>query len=105
MNEIDLQAIRDAVLKDICKVNNVSQPSPSTSSFTQKSIGTEYLTREAIHDTINIYYVASLIFTGKPIIPQFFGYLTNSTWPLKEIYSEWVITFYKPWRTNVKEKR
>ena len=40
---------------------------------------------------------------SKQTIPQFFGYDNSPTWPLKEEFSKWMLTFYKPWRKSVDE--
>ncbi len=36
-------------------------------------------------------------------VPQFFGYDDTATWPLKEDYSKWKLTFFKPWQNSVNE--
>ena len=45
------------------------------------------------------------MFLKKPIIPQFFGYNNHPSWPLKEDYSKWMLTLYKPWRLHNDETK
>ena len=37
------------------------------------------------------------------MVPQVFGYDDTATWPLKEEYSKWKLTIFKPWRNSVNE--
>eukprot|EP00957_Ditylum_brightwellii_P067619 5132634-Ditylum_brightwellii.AAC.1 len=40
------------------------------------------------------------MFPKKLLVPQFTGYDQVATYPLKEDYSKWILTIFKPWRND-----
>jgi hypothetical protein len=73
-------------------------------SFTWSNITDRYKKRPDDLEDENLYrYVVYHWKPGKETIPQFFGYPDRCSWPLREDYSQWMLTFFKPWRNDISE--
>ena len=104
VNEVDLERVREAVLPPPpIEGETPVTATVLTQSFVWKDINSKYSSRPEQLTNMNLYKYASLLYTKKPIIPQFCGYPNHPTWPPTEHYSKWMLTFYKPWFNNVEE--
>jgi hypothetical protein len=74
-------------------------------SFTWSNITSRYKKRPDEYEGLNLYrYVVYHWKSGDTMtIPQFFGYPGRCSWPLREDYSQWMLTFFKPWRNDINE--
>jgi hypothetical protein len=82
------------------------QVTPNCPSFTWSNITSKYMCRSIELNHLNLYKFVVYHWDNKEgslTIPQFFGYDDTPTWPLKEEYSKWMLTFFKPWRASVDE--
>ena len=81
------------------------QDTPGDPSFTWSNITTKYKSRSSELNHYNLYRWIAYHWSknGTLTIPQFFGYDDTPTWPLKEDYSKWKLTFFKPLRDYVDE--
>lgn len=84
------------------------QPEPNVeeedNSFTWENISKKYKERPHEDHHLNVYkWVSTGWRKNKTVIPQFFGYNSNASWPMKEDFSKWNLTLFKPWTTSVEE--
>ena len=69
--------------------------------FEWSNIKQRYCNRDEILEEINLYTFCSKHWKQndeKPV--QFFGYDDKVTWPMTESFSEWMLTFFHPWRVT-----
>ena len=76
------------------------------SVFTWKKLIFAYKARPLDLDRFSLYIFASKYFITKnrvpvDIVPHFFGYVSEPSWPLEEDYSKWQLIFHHPWRDSV----
>ena len=91
VNEHDLQGVRVASLPDTDTGFNME------SSFTWTTIVSKYKSRKTECIAMNIFKFLSFASSKKQKIPQFFDFNNRPSWPLNDIYCQWMLTLYKPW--------
>ena len=73
-------------------------------SFTWNRICKRYTSRDKQLENLNLYkFIVKCWKSKASTIPQFMGYDNKVSWPLREEYSKWQLTFFKPWRKSVDE--
>lgn len=71
---------------------------PPTNSFTFPVILKRYKERHPdLEDMGLCKFVALHFFPNSVVVPHFFGYSYEPSWPLTESYAKWTLVLYKPW--------
>jgi hypothetical protein len=67
--------------------------------FEWSNIKQRYITRDEDLEEINLYTYCCKHWKQNDERPvQFFGYDDKATWPMTESFSQWMLTFFYPWR-------
>ena len=103
-NSVPAQGPDAAPVIGIAVDNEFQQNTSDDNSFTWSKITTKYKSRSIELSNVNLYlWTVHHWSKNNKTIPQFFGYDNSPTWPLKEEYSKWMLTFFKPWRTDIND--
>ena len=96
VNTIDLNIIRANILPaGVVEGNLPVDITETDKSFNWNAITKNYIQKDSLLNSLNVYNYAATIHSEKPIIPQFVGYSSYPSWPLKEDYSNWMLILYK----------
>ena len=110
-------SVTSAPIQDIAQAANGADVSTDTTSdsvadpklqnsFTMKNIFRRYKGRgELLRDKTIYEYSAQCWKDGKDTVPQFFGYHTRPTWPMKETFAKWTLTLHRPWMHSPEETK
>ena len=73
------------------------------SSFQWPNIERKCKSRPNNLESLNVYCYCAFHWTNKdkPIVPHFFGFNDDPSWPLKENYLQWMLTLFKPWHDSI----
>jgi len=101
---VAMSSLDAAPIIGIAVDNEFQQNTSDDNSFTWSKITTKYKSRSIELSNANLYlWTVHHWSKNNKTIPQFFGYDNSPTWPLKEEYSKWMLTFFKPWRTDIND--
>eukprot|EP00984_Skeletonema_dohrnii_P031047 scaffold23084_cov153-Skeletonema_dohrnii-CCMP3373.AAC.2 len=102
LSEISANATTAGEGIDGAEVGEAVGDDNTDNSFTWPNITKKYKNRPTDLEGLNLYkFVVFHWNQKKHTVPQFFGFPDHCTWPPKEEYSKWMLTFYKPWRHDV----
>lgn len=107
VNEREVVGIKKkngADISDEINTDDADAKVDDDNSFTWQRICKRYMSRDKQSENMNLYKFIVYKWKSRALtIPQFMGYDNKVSWPLKEEYSKWQLTFFKPWRKSVDE--
>ena len=99
VNEIEIQSI---------KKDDKDDDTKESKDYSWQGIEAGYKKYAQSTKPISLYEYIAYVHHGKKNvieIPHALGYDYYPSWPLKEEYSKWQLTFYKPWNKSIDELR